>query len=508
MVSTLKSDRFEHCLHDEEEGKDMLPQTDPPQTDPSQTDPHPVVDSRDKMKKNISVVRGIALVVGSVIGTGIFITPNSITRKVNAPATSIMVWLAGGIIAVVGGLVFSELGTMIPVSGSEVAYLRRIFGALPAFLSLWLIHFLLGAMGQTAVILAFSRYFWSMFYDNPEIEVNWWANKFVTLVVFYTIVAMVICKPTLILKSIIFFTTAKVIALIAIIVAGFVYLAKGHKENIAVGFEGTNTNAKEWGDAWNGVIFSYGGWSQICMVASEIRDPQRNLPIIVLSSVAIVTVIYLLTITSYHIVVPLSVLIKDIPVASEFGLMTMGEAGKVALAVGVVISSLGAKQCYFLTESRFIHAGAAEGLLPSCFELVSKRFRTPIISILYMAVVETGFILVGGIDVFISSSSFISFPFTTLCSAGLIVMRITHPTIHRPYRAPLICPVLFVVFGLFVFILPFLGDRWLISLVWVIVVMLGIPVYFLLLENVFKWRILKKWDDKLKDALAKLFNCD
>ena len=84
-------------------------------------------DNRDKMKKNITVLRGIALVVGTVIGTGIFITPNSITRRVHAPATSILVWLAGGVMAGVGGLVFCELGTMIPVSGAEVAYLKKIY---------------------------------------------------------------------------------------------------------------------------------------------------------------------------------------------------------------------------------------------------------------------------------------------------------------------------------------------------------------------------------------------
>ena len=288
-------------------------------------------DNRDKMKKNITVLRGIALVVGIIIGTGIFITPNSITRRVHAPATSILVWLAGGVMAGVGGLVFCELGTMIPVSGAEVAYLKKIYGPLPGFLTVWLKHLLLGGMRRAIGVLGFSKYFWTLFFENPEVEVNWWVSKVVALSVLYIIVALVTFKPTLILKCIVFFTATKVAATIIIIVAGFVYLANGHTENISVGFEGTNTDSKEWGDAWNGVIWSYLGWEQICTVTSEIQNPQRNIPIIVLSSVAIVTVLILLTVVSYHIVLPLSIMTQDKAVASEFGFQTMGDAGKIII---------------------------------------------------------------------------------------------------------------------------------------------------------------------------------
>ena len=465
-------------------------------------------DNRDKMKKNITVLRGISLVVGTVIGTGIFITPNSITRRVNAPATSILVWLAGGIMAAIGGFVFCELGTMIPVSGSEVAYLRRIYGPLPGFLSVWLMHFLLGGMRRAIGVLGFSRYFWSLFYENPETDVNWWVSKLVALSVLYAIVALVTLKPTSILKSIVFFTTSKFVATVIIIVVGLVYLCKGNTENIAAGFEGTNTDAKEWGDAWNAVIWSYLGWDQICIVASEIQDPQRNIPIIVVSSVAIVTTLYLLTVISYHIVLPLSIMNQDTAVASEFGYRTMGEAGKVILALTVVISALGNVQCTFLTQSRYIHSGSVEGLLPSCFSLVSKKYKTPVVSILYLTIVTSVFVVVGGIDDLISSASFTVFPFYVACSVGVFVMRQTHPDMHRPYKVPLIFPALFIIFGLFVFITPFLGEDWLVSLIWVLVLLLGIPLYYLILKNVFQLRFLKKWDLAVTALLARLLDSD
>ena len=485
--------------HDEnkDEKKEMLPNED-----------DTPVDSRDKMKKNITIVRGIALVVGMMVGSGIFITPNSITRKVNAPATSIMVWVAGGFMAAVGGLVFSELGTMIPFSGCEVTYLKRIYGPVPSFISLWFLHFLLSGLTRSINVLGFSKYFWSLFYDNPEVEANWWATKAVALFVFFVIVAVTTMKPTMILQSIVFFTVAKVLACVIIIVAGLVSLAKGNTENIKLGFEGTNSDAREWSDAFNAIIFSYGGWHQVCSVASEMKNPQRDLPIVVGCSVAIVTLIYVLTVVSFHIVVPMEVLVQDTAVASEFGLRTMGETGKIILAVGVVLSTLGNVQCAFLSATRMVHAGAAEGLLPSCIGLVSKRFKTPIVSILYISVVAAVFIVVGNIDKLISAASFTEYPFFTACSAGVIVMRVTHPDLPRPYKVPLIFPAIFVIFGMFVFILPFLGDNWLISLVWVIIALLGVPVYYLMSLNVFGWGGLTKCNEKMTLWMSKILNCE
>ena len=110
-------------------------------------------DNRDLMKKNITLTRGISLVVGGIIGTGIFITPNYITQSVGAPAPSILMWGVGGLIAAAGGMSFCKLGTMFPVSGAEIAYIKRIYGPVPAFLTAWFNYFLLGGMYTAIGIL-------------------------------------------------------------------------------------------------------------------------------------------------------------------------------------------------------------------------------------------------------------------------------------------------------------------------------------------------------------------
>ena len=118
------------------------------------------------------------------------------------------------------------------------------------------------------------------------------------------------------------------------------------------------------------------------------------------------------------------------------------------------------------------------------------------------------FVIVGGIDDLISAASFTVFPFYVACSVGVFVMRKTHPDIPRPYRVPLIFPALFILFGLFVFITPFLGEDWLISLIWVLVLLLGIPLYYLIVKNVFRLEFLGKWDATVTALLARLLNCD
>eukprot|EP00116_Pleurobrachia_bachei_P003869 sb/3464131/ len=348
------------------------------------------MDSRDKMKKNITVLRGISIVVGTIIGNGIFITPNSITRSVGAPATSLLVWLAGGAIAAVGGMTFCELGCMFPVSGAEVTYLRKIYGPVYGFLAVWLLHFVITGMCRAIGVLSFSAYFWSLFYSGDQ-GVNWFLDKGVCLLILLLIAALTAFKPTLLLKVIVLFTASKIVAMGIIIVCGVIWLAKGQTEHIAVGFNNTNHDVWSWN--WNGVIWSYLGWEHIFIVTSEVQNPQRNVPIIAISSVAIVTILCMLTVASYHVVLPLSTIIQEIPIASEFGTVTMGTAGRIILALIVVFSSLGTIICTFLTESRYIHAGAAEGLLPGPLELVSRQFKTPLVSVIYLTLNCAVFVL-------------------------------------------------------------------------------------------------------------------
>ena len=468
----------------------------------------PLPDNREKLKKNITVTRGIALMVGAMSGSAIFITPSIVTKASNAPAPSILMWLVGGVVAMCAGLVFCELGTMFPVSGSDVVYLKRIYGPLGGFLSVWMIKFLLAGMTQAIVMLTFSEYFWAIFYKSPEVEVNWWLLKAVPILLFFVIVALASTKPDLMLTSVVFFTTLQVTSMMLVIVAGLVSLANGNTTNLSIGFEGTNMDLTDWGMAWNGVIYAFLYWEYICSVTSEVQNPEKNVPIIVVSSITIVTTLYVLTVISLHIVIPVTAMKQDVAVAVSFGFETMGDAGKIIIGSAIALSSLGGSQSTFIAVSRYIHSGSVEGLLPSCFGLVSRRFKTPLVSILYVAAGTTIFIVIGGIEDLISWATFMEFPFHVACPVGVFILRKRNPEINHPCKVPLIFPALFVIFGIYLFMNSFLSTDWPASLIWVSVLLLGVPIYFLMLKNVFHIKILQKLDKMATAFLARVLDSE
>ena len=465
-------------------------------------------DSRDKLKKNVTIPRGIALMVGAISGSTIFVLPSSVAKAVRSPASSILIWLMGGVVALCGGLVFCELGTMYPVSGGEVVYLKKIYGPLVGFLSVFTLHFLLGGLKEAINILAFSAYFWALFYKDPLFEASWWLLKAVPLSLFAVAVVLAITKPDMILKSISFITALQVSSMILIIIAGIVSLANGRLENISEGFDGTNLDTTGLGIASNGVIYAYFHWEIICSLTSEVQNPKRNLPIIVVSSVAIVTSLYVLTVISLHIVMPSSVMAEEEAVAVQFGVRTIGEPGRIVVGVAIALSSLGSIQSVLIAISRYIHSGSVEGLLPSCLGLVSNRFKTPLVSILSLAGVTTVFVLVGGIEDLVAWATFMIFPFHVACAVGVFILRRTCPDSPRPFKVPLIFPGLFVVFGMLFFVTPFLGKDWPESLICLSMLFLAVLIYFVIVKNLFQFRFLRRMDQKLTAKLAQVLNCD
>ena len=283
-------------------------------------------DKRDLMKKNITLSRGIAIVLNSIIGTGIFITPNRVTRGVGSPAASILFWLAGGLLAAAGGLTYAELGTTYPQSGGMIVYLKRIYPDIVGFLRCWLILYLVTSVAVAIGVQSLTRYLFAMLYEDPA-DVPVWMSKGLAVVVIICIVSLISLKPTLYVQTLAVISWMKVSAVLVIIIAGLVHLAKGNTQNISQGFNGTNTDFWRWDGALSSIIWSYSGFANIGNIASEVQNPERNLPIIFLVTVPAVTALYTLTILSYHIALPVHELINPIPVASVFGQVTMGPFG-------------------------------------------------------------------------------------------------------------------------------------------------------------------------------------
>ncbi|KAL5254366.1 hypothetical protein ACHWQZ_G013974 [Mnemiopsis leidyi] len=462
------------------------------------------------MAKNITLVRGTCIIVSTIIGTGIFITPNVISKNVQSPAMSILVWLGGGCVATIGGITFCELGTMFPSNGAEITYLRKAYGMLVSFLSCFLLHLCIGGLRRAIQFLSFSKYFWAIFYDATNGEAPpWILDKAVCIAVLMAIIAIIMIYPSVTLKIINVMTAAKLISVSVIIVIGIVKLSKGEFENISQGFNGTNWNPQKWGNAWNSVLWSYNGWNVVCILLGEVKDP-TILPKIVGCSVAIVTVFYMMTVVSYHSVLDMETMnTAQVAVASEVARKYLGESGVIFFAVAVAVSALGNTMCSLLGTSRYLQAAGAQGVLPGVFGLISRRFRTPIFALFYMFLATTLFVLVGDLSSLINSATYTSFAFTTLCSIGVIVMRFTKPDHPRPIKVWLIFPMITASFGIYMFIIPWFSPTRAMNAMWLAITIVGgIPVYFACVNKQYRRPALVRFSEKITAFVGKHLNSE
>lgn len=457
------------------------------------------------MEKNITVLHGVCIIVGTIIGAGIFVSPNSVSKRVGSPAMSILIWFGGGLLSTIGAITFLELGTMLPQNGGQMVYLRKAFGGLLSFLSCWLLHVLLGGLRRAIGFLTFGKYFWAVFYDSPE-DVPEWANRILCIGICWVILSLITVYPNLTLKVIDAVTFFKMASLVLIIILGFFHLIQGHTENIEVGFDGTSWKPQEWGEAWNSVLWAYNGWISLSVMLGEVKDP-RMLPRIVAISMSIVTILYVLAVTSYHIVLDMETMKSGSALASKVAGIKIGQAGEVFYAVAVAVSTLGNAMCASLAASRFLQAGGRSGILPGCFGLVNTKFKTPVFSLLFVMLASTVFISFGNVFKLINTASFTSFAFTSLCAIGLLVMRHTLPDISRPIKVSLFFPVATVVMGCYLFVIPWITN-WSMCLLWSGLTLAGVPVYFVCVRGFYRPYVFLKISDSFTRCIGSLLHSE
>ncbi|XP_063693972.1 Y+L amino acid transporter 2-like [Bolinopsis microptera] len=394
---------------------------------------------------------------------------------------------------------------MLPKNGGQMIYLRKAFGGLLSFLSCYLLHVLLGGLRRAIGFLTFGKYFWAVFYDNAD-DVPEWANRILCIVVCWTIMSLITIYPNLTLKIIDAVTFFKMASLALIIILGFVHLCQGHTENITVGFENTSWKPQEWGEAWNSVLWAYNGWISLSVMLGEVKDP-RMLPKIVAISMTIVTILYVLAVTSYHIVLDMDTMMSGSALASKLAGKKMGQSGEVFYAIAVAVSTLGNAMCASLAASRFLQAGGRGGILPGCFGLVNKRFKTPMFSLLYVMVASTIFISFGNVFKLINTASFTSFAFTSLCAVGLLVMRRKFPDLPRPVQVSLLYPIATIVMGVYLFIIPWITN-WSMCLLWTGLTLAGVPVYFVCVRGYYRPKFFVSLSESFTSIAAKILNSE
>lgn len=391
------------------------------------------------------------LVIGTVIGSGIFIIPAETLRLTggNVPV-ALGVWLLGGVLSLLGALTYAEMGAMKPEAGGIYVYIRDTFGALPAFLYGWVLFFVIGPATIATLAVASTSYLAELVRLTPL------AAKVVSIAVIMVLGALNIVGAR---ESSNVINVTTLLKAGAIVLGGILLLVKGDATIASAslspdsGVAAGATAASEVsllagaGIAIVGILWAYEGWQWVTFSAGETRDPQRVFPRGIVMGTAILVGIYMLANVAYLAALGTEAAARSTRIAAEATRETLGPGAAKLIAAVIVVSMFSAANSVMLTMPRVFYAMARDGLFFRQLAYVHPRTRTPAVSIAASAVIAGALAAVGTFDQLLTYVVFTAWIFYGLGALSVFVYRQKEPATTRPFKVPgyPVTPLLFVL---------------------------------------------------------------
>lgn len=368
------------------------------------------------LARRLGLFDAVMLVMGGIIGSGIFVTPAEVARHVGTPFLIVGVWILGGaIFALAGAFVYAELAVRRPEVGGQYAYLRDAYGPLPAFLYGWALLLVIQSGGMAAVAITFARYL----------------NELVHLPVSDAVVAVVTVGALTLVNCFGVRSGSNAQSVLMLLkigaIAGLVglglWLVPGNAAPVPSLDSGTSSTLVAIGTALTPVIFSYGGWQTASFIAGELRNPERDLSRGMLLGVCGVILCYTLVVfVCVHALGPAGLAASKTP-ASDVMRLALGSPGAAFIAVGITISALGFLSQGMLTAPRVYFAMADDGLFFRSVATVSERTRVPVVAIILQGVATIVIALSGSFGQILSYVVSVDLIFFGLTGASVFIFR-------------------------------------------------------------------------------------
>ncbi len=435
------------------------------------------MNNKKELKKNMGIFTAISIVVGSVIGAGVFFKPYAIYSATGgAPGMGMIAWIIGGIASILAALTFAEIAVLIPKTGGMVAYLSEAYNEKVGFLAGWMQTVIFYPAFVASYGVTVARELGGGL--DPEFQFLIAVAVILFLVIFNIAGSKTASRVQIV------FTICKLIPLFILMIFGFI-LGKGGNPVFAplVG-EGKSAGGVI-GSTLLAVLFAFEGWTNVGAIAGEMKNPGKDLPRAIVGGVSIIMFVYLVINIAYLQVIPASELMNIESPAAAVAEKLFGSVGGTLIKVGILISVIGAANGFLMSGSRVCYQLACENTLPFSKKLANLNGHcVPANSIILIGFLGALYCIGGTFDTLTNLAVFSCWIFYTITFAAVIIMRKKRPDAERTYKVPLypVVPILAILSGAYVLFSQLFTsghDARILSFLSIGVTILGLPVYLL-----------------------------
>jgi APA family basic amino acid/polyamine antiporter len=445
---------------------------------------------KPRLLRKLNLLDATFLVIGAIVGSGIFMTTGFIAEYLPSPGMILIIWLVGGFIAISGGLSFAELGAMYPKSGGQYLYLREAYGPLPGFLYGWGYFWVIACGGNAALAVGFGEYFGYFF---PSLSTQTYLLELNIAGLSYSLSAgqLVAVASILFLSTINYFgitsgiivqnifTFLRIAAVAILVVLGLSIGKKSGVANLDQLFTGDLVfNFKIFGLALIAVLWTYDGFYSVSCTGEEVKKPEKNIPLGLFLGTLSVTVIYFLVNLVYVLALPVGRMKGVARIGELASTQLFGQTATLFIAATIMISIFGCLSASILYSPRVYFAMAEDRSFFQSMAYIHPRYRVPTKAILWQAIWSSLLCLSGTYQALFEYVVFALVIFFAATGLAVIILRFKRPQAQRPYKTwgyPLL-PLLFVLINLGVFVNTIMAQP-LQSLVGLIILLIGIPAF-------------------------------
>ncbi|NMM63209.1 amino acid permease [Clostridium sp. P21] len=428
---------------------------------------------KNELKKEIGLVPALAIVIGMVIGSGVFFKPKAVFTATGAPGLGMAAWILGGIISIAGGLTAAEISAAIPRTGGMVAYLEETYGDVWGYLLGW---------AQTIIYIPANIAALAIIFATQVVSLLSLSDSMLKPVAIIVIIFL-ICMNALgsktggVIQTV--STVGKLIPLFAIIVVGLMNGGGGVVRLLPI-TAAEHPIATSLGSALVATMFAYEGWINVGAISGEMKNPGKDLPRAIVGGLSLVMAVYVIINVAYLFVLPASTLAATKTPAADVARIIFGPSGGKIITVGILVSIFGALNGYILTGARIPYAMATENKLPGSKWLAKLHptFKSPINSSILIGIVSAILVFSGKFDQLTDLLVFVIWIFYVMTFCAVITLRKKQPDLHRPYKVPLypIIPAIAILGGIYI-IFNTLFTQPMNAGLGIVLTLIGYPIY-------------------------------